>query len=66
MFTKITPTSEEIAIARQVLEKARDAAADGRGAFALDGRMIDQPMIRHAEEIIGLHAALCKASKSDV
>lgn len=61
-----TPTSEEIAIARQVLEKARDAAADGRGAFALDGRMIDQPMIRHAEEIIGLHAALCKASKSDV
>jgi citrate lyase subunit beta/citryl-CoA lyase len=61
-----TPTPEEIATARQILEKAREAAAEGLGAFALGGRMIDQPMIRHAEEIIELHAALCRDKNSDV
>jgi citrate lyase subunit beta/citryl-CoA lyase len=61
-----TPTSEEIATARQILENARQTAAEGLGAFALDGRMMDQPMIRHAEEIIELHAALWRGSNSDV
>lgn len=61
-----TPTSEEIATARQILEHARQATAEGLGAFALDGRMMDQPMIRHAEEIIALHAALSRGSNSDV
>ncbi len=61
-----TPTPEEIATARQILEKARDAAAEGLGAFALGGRMIDQPMIRHAEETIELYAALYRVSNSDV
>jgi citrate lyase subunit beta / citryl-CoA lyase len=61
-----TPTAEEITIAYRILEKARDAADQGLGAFALGGRMIDQPMIRHAEEIIELHAALCQGSDSHV
>ncbi len=61
-----TPTAQEIATARQILEKAHHAAAEGLGAFALGGRMIDQPMIRHAEEIIELHSALCRNSNSEM
>ena len=47
-----SPTAEEIAGARQILEKAREAAAEGQGVFALGGRMVDLPIIRRAEEIL--------------
>jgi citrate lyase beta subunit len=50
--TIFSPTAEEIAGARRILESAREAAAEGEGAFALDGRMIDRPIIRRAEEIL--------------
>jgi citrate lyase subunit beta/citryl-CoA lyase len=53
-----SPTAEEIAGARRILEKAREAAAEGQGAFELDGRMVDQPVIRCAEEILAYYAAL--------
>jgi citrate lyase subunit beta/citryl-CoA lyase len=52
-----SPTAEEIADARRVVEGARDASREGHGAFVLDGRMIDQPMVRHAEQILRLGAS---------
>jgi citrate lyase subunit beta / citryl-CoA lyase len=51
-----SPTAEEIATARRIVDKAREASAKGRGAFVFDGRMMDEPLIRHAEEILQ-HAA---------
>ena len=43
------PTADELAWAKRVL----DAAAAAKGAaVALDGRMIDRPLIRRAEEIV--------------
>jgi citrate lyase subunit beta/citryl-CoA lyase len=39
----------QLEIARRIVAAARDAAATGRGAFLLDGRMIDLPMIKRAE-----------------
>lgn len=42
------PTAAELAQARRVLE----AAAGARGAFSMEGRMIDAPEIRRAEALI--------------
>jgi len=42
----------ELASARRIVEAARNAAAAGKGAFLLDGRMIDRPAIAHAEAVL--------------
>ena len=43
-----TPTAEELEAARAVL-----TAAEGqRGVFQLDGRMVDEPVLRHARRIV--------------
>jgi citrate lyase subunit beta / citryl-CoA lyase len=39
-----TPTAQQIERARRVVEAWERAAAEGRGVFALDGRMIDAPL----------------------
>jgi citrate lyase beta subunit len=44
-----SPDADEIAWARRVLEAAEAARREGRGAAALDGRMIDAASIRMAE-----------------
>ncbi|WP_287122634.1 CoA ester lyase [Mesorhizobium sp.] len=46
-----SPSAQEIEWARRVLAAQKDAAGQGRGAFALDGKMIDPPVIRRAQEI---------------
>lgn len=45
-------TADEIEFARRVVAAARDASARGRGAFVVDGRMIDAPFLRRAEAIL--------------
>lgn len=47
------PTAAEIDWARRVVAEDQNARAEGRGAFQLDGRMIDTPVVRRAEEILG-------------
>lgn len=47
-----TPTAAEVARARRILEAMEAAAREGRGAVALDGRMIDAASIRMAETLI--------------
>lgn len=46
------PTDDEIAHASRVLAAARDAAAQGIGAFTVDGKMIDGPFIQSARIVI--------------
>ena len=41
----LTPTPEQIAYARRVIEAWERARAEGRGVFALDGRMVDAPLV---------------------
>jgi citrate lyase subunit beta / citryl-CoA lyase len=45
-----TPTVDEVAWARRVIELM--SADGGRGAVALDGRMIDRPHVKQAERIL--------------
>ena len=48
------PTDVEIAHSLKVVEAAADAKAKGVGAFTVDGRMVDAPFIRRAEQILSL------------
>ena len=43
---------DEIAAARRILDAAKAAAAAGRGAFLVDGKMIDAPAIAQAEAVL--------------
>ncbi|RWK67746.1 MAG: CoA ester lyase, partial [Mesorhizobium sp.] len=40
--------------ARRVVAAEKDAAGRGRGAFALDGKMVDAPVVQRAREIIAM------------
>lgn len=46
------PTDEEIAHACKVVEAARDADAEGVGAYVVDGKMIDIPFVVRARAIV--------------
>jgi citrate lyase subunit beta/citryl-CoA lyase len=46
------PGEAEIEQAQRLLAAARLATANGAGAFLLDGRMVDTPDIRRAEQIL--------------
>ena len=45
-----TPTDEELAWARRVVEAA--GAAKGRGAIAVDGQMVDAPVVARARRLL--------------
>jgi len=47
-----TPSVEEVAYARKVIQMDQDAAAAGRGSFQIDGKMIDIPVVVRAERLI--------------
>lgn len=47
-----TPTPEEVAAAEHLLEAFARHTRAGRGAFSLDGRMVDMPMVRSAERVL--------------
>ncbi|MGH3135373.1 MAG: HpcH/HpaI aldolase/citrate lyase family protein [Gaiellaceae bacterium] len=46
------PSSEELAHARGVVRAFEDAAANGRGAVAFDGEMIDLPVVERARQLL--------------
>jgi len=48
------PTDAEIAHSLKVVEAAADAKARGVGAFTVNGRMVDAPFIRRAEQVLAL------------
>ena len=47
-----TPTAEEIAQARKLIAADAKAAAEGRGSFTVDGKMIDVPVIDRARRLL--------------
>ena len=55
-----TPTPEEVAYARKLIEADKKAAAEGRGSFSVDGKMIDIPVIDRARKLITRHEAIEK------
>lgn len=51
------PDEDELVWARRVLEAHREADADDRGVFAVDGQMIDEPLLRRARRLVERAAA---------
>lgn len=47
-----TPTAEQIEAAQRLIEAHDRHQANGTGAFALDGKMIDRPAIRAAQQVL--------------
>jgi citrate lyase subunit beta / citryl-CoA lyase len=42
----------ELAAARRIVEAAQTARTQSRGAFVVDGRMIDLPFLKRAEALL--------------
>lgn len=53
-----TPTEKEIILAKRVIRAATEAAESGLGVIAVDGRMIDKPIVDRAERVIQLAKAV--------
>ena len=53
-----SPTDEEAAQAQRVIDALDAAERDGRGAVALDGRMIDIPIVNRAKKLIARKQAI--------
>jgi len=47
-----TPTGDEVAWARRVMDGLATAEREGLGAFVVDGRMVDYPIVERAADIL--------------
>jgi citrate lyase beta subunit len=47
-----TPSDEAIAEAKRIVEAFEAGQREGKGAFALDGKMIDMPLLKHAQKVL--------------
>ncbi len=56
--TAFSPTPEEIAYARRVVAAWQEAEAAGRGSLALDGKMVDVPVVKRAQNLLARAAEL--------
>jgi citrate lyase subunit beta/citryl-CoA lyase len=58
-----TPSADEVAQARRLIQADAEAAAAGRGSFQVDGKMIDIPVIERARKLLARHEAIEKRLK---
>jgi len=56
-----TPGAEAIAYARRLVDAFDASKNEGKGAFALDGRMIDMPLVKNAQKVLDRARAAGKA-----
>ena len=47
-----TPPADDVQMARQILDAMKQAAAEGKGAVSLNGKMIDAASIRQAQVLV--------------
>jgi citrate lyase beta subunit len=47
-----TPDDDSIAYARRLVEAFESHQKEGKGAFALDGQMIDMPLVKNAQKVL--------------
>ena len=53
-----SPSTEEIAYARKVMEAWAQAEAEGRGSLAMDGRVVDVPVVKRAQNLLAFADAV--------
>ena len=47
-----TPSGSAIEYAKRIVESFESSQKEGRGAYALDGRMIDMPLLKNAQKVL--------------
>lgn len=47
-----TPSDEAVAYARRIVETFETSQREGKGAFSLDGKMIDMPLVKNARKVL--------------
>ena len=47
-----TPSDEAIEYAKRVVESFEASQKEGKGAYALDGKMIDMPLLKNAQKVL--------------
>lgn len=47
-----TPSAEAIAYARRIVETFESSQKEGKGAYSLDGKMIDMPLLKNAQKVL--------------
>jgi citrate lyase subunit beta / citryl-CoA lyase len=47
-----SPSEQELDHARRLIAAAEKATADGQGAFAFEGRMVDEPVVKRARALL--------------
>jgi citrate lyase subunit beta/citryl-CoA lyase len=58
-----TPPEAEVNKAKRILEALKEAAAQGKGAAALDGRLIDAASERMANNVVKAAEAIAAKTK---
>lgn len=53
-----TPTQEEVDKARRIIAANEEAKREGKGAFSVDGKMVDAPVVRRAENLLALYDSI--------
>ena len=56
-----SPLPEDVAYARRVMEAWNEAEAAGRGSLNLDGKMVDVPVVKRAQNLLALAEAINNA-----
>ena len=56
-----SPLDEDVAYARQVVAAWNEAESAGRGSLALDGKMVDVPVVKRAQNLLALAKAIHEA-----
>ena len=47
-----TPSDDAIQYAKRIVESFESSQKEGRGAYALDGKMIDMPLLKNAQKVL--------------
>jgi citrate lyase subunit beta/citryl-CoA lyase len=58
-----SPSTQEVEHARRVVEAASRAEAAGVGAYEVDGKMIDFPVVERARTILSRHESILALSR---
>ena len=53
-----SPAPDEVAYARRIMEAWDKAEAEGRGSLAMDGRMVDVPVVKRAQNLLAFADAI--------
>ena len=58
-----SPAPDEVAYARRIVEAWNKAQSEGRGSLAMDGRMVDVPVVKRAQNLLAFADAIEAAER---